>query len=786
MLPFNKKPIAYLISAFALSVTPAVFAQDDTEEETENSQQQSRLVENVVVTATRREASVEDIPINISAIGEAELRKRAITDLKSLIEDSVTISAPANSARFADSVTVRGLNVSAVNQNNLEFFVRSTLAYYLDETPLPNIGYRIKDIARVETLLGPQGTLYGSGSLGGTVRYITNQPDFEESTVRLNSGIYQTAGGGMSTDTDVVINQPLGENLAIRASLAYLDEAGFTDRVVSPSFRSENPWTNPDGTGKKRYENDDYQNVTTGKVALAWQFNPDAKLTFTHAQQSQLANGSRGSTLDPTQDGDVLQYGQDVVVGRYREYADRSFKLDSLDLEWDFEHFAMKSSTSHFEDTREGRANYGIGFVYYGDWGWSALTPEETDESPYMVFDNTYSGISHETRFVSMVDGPISWVGGIYYTQQERSLAFQEHFPTLDAVGGLDRDAIGGEQNVGYAEDINTEYKELALFGELTYAVTDRWDVTVGTRVFNYSDEADPRITDYAFGLVDTKGAVENSASGEKFYKLNTSYELTDDVLMYATASQGFRRGGVNGFKGQGDQNVSAAAQNYQPDSVNNFELGLKGSFLDDLLYIETNIYQIAWENTQTYYSQSINGFPLNGTTNGPDAESQGWEFSSRLRVSDNVSLTYSTATTEAKWAETEEVCLYADGSECRTWSEGGLLGGAPEWRHNLVANFYRDLSNGLTLSASVRGSYSSEVQSDRADSPDAEPYRYDSYTLYSANVGLSGDQWSAGLWARNLTNERAEVSYQSENYVGNRLIQTMPRTLGLNVSYDF
>ena len=786
MLPFNKKPLAFLVSAFAFSAAPGVFAQEVTDDEKKKAKQEVELLENVVVTATRREASVEDIPINISAIGEAELRKRAITDLKSLIEDSVTISAPANSARFADSVTVRGLNVSPVNQNNLEFFVRSTLAYYLDETPLPNIGYRIKDIARVETLLGPQGTLYGSGSLGGTVRYITNQPRFDESTVRINTGMYQTDGGGLSTDTDVVINQPLSDSLAIRASLAYLDEAGFTDRVVTPSFREDNPWTNPDGSGKTRYKNDDYQYVTTGKVALAWQISPDAKLTYTHAQQSQLANGSRGTTLDPNQDGDVFQYGQDVLVGRYREFADRAFKLDSLDLEWDFENFSMKSSTSHFEDTREGQANYGIGFVYYGDWGWGALTPDQTDESPYMQFDNTYSGISHETRFVSMGDGPLSWVGGFYYTQQERSLAFQEFFPTLDQVGGLDREAIGGNVDVGYAEDINTDYEEMAVFGELTYALTDRWDVTLGARVFNYSDEADPRITDYAFGLVDTKGSVDNSASGKSFFKLNTAYELADDVLLYATASQGFRRGGVNGFKDQGEQTVSEDAQNYEPDSVDNLELGLKGAFFDDVLYIETNVYQIAWENTQTYYSQSINSFPLNGTANGPDAESRGWEFSTRLRVSDSVSLTYSTATTEAKWAETEEVCLYADGSECRTWNEGGLLGGSPEWRHNLGANFYRDLSNGLTLSASLRGSYTSEVQSDRADSPEEEPYRYDSYTLYSANVGLSGDQWNAGLWARNLTNERAEVSYQVENYVGNRLIQTMPRTIGLNLSYDF
>lgn len=785
MLPFNKTPLAAVVSAVTFALAPAVFADTAVDEEEKTEKSQSAL-ETITVTATRRSASVEDIPINISAIGEAELRKRSITDLKSLIEDSVEISAPANSPRFADSVTVRGLNVSPVNQNNLEFFVRSTLAYYLDETPLPNIGYRIKDIARVETLLGPQGTLYGSGSLGGTIRYITNQPEFDESTIRLNSGLYQTKGGGLSSDTDFVINQPLTENLALRASVAYLDEAGFTDRVISPSFR-EDPWTNPNGSSQGRYEDDDYQRVTTGKVALAWQINPDAKLTFTHAQQSQLAHGSRGTTLDPNQAGDVYQYGQDVVVGRYEEFSDRDFVLDSLDLEWDFGAVAMKSSTSYFEDAREGQANYGAGFIYYGDWGWTDdLVPENTDESPYMLFDNSYSGLSHETRFVSQGGGPLSWIGGVYYTQQERSLAFWEVFPTMDEVWSFDRSEIGGPTDVGYSEDINTDYEEVAVFGEATYAVTDKWDVTLGARVFNYSDMADPRITDYAFGLVDTRGAIESSASGESFFKLNTSYDLTDDVLLYATASQGFRRGGVNGFKDQGDAEVSQEAQNYEPDSVDNLELGMKGSFFDNALYLQTNVYRIMWQNTQTYYSQSINGFPLNGTANGPDAVSEGWEFSSRWQVNDNFSLTYSTATTEGKWDETEEVCLYADGSDCRSWEEGGLLGGSPEWRHNLGASYFYDLANGMTLSASLRGAYTSDVQSDRADSPDVRPYEYDAYTLYHANMSLSADQWDASLWARNLTNERAEVSYQTENYVGTRLIQTMPRTIGVNVSYQF
>ncbi|MGA0027935.1 MAG: TonB-dependent receptor plug domain-containing protein, partial [Steroidobacteraceae bacterium] len=148
----------------------------DTGREAESTTQ----LQEITVTATKRDELVHKIPYNVTAIGESELRAENITDIKSLIANSVGIDAPQNGARFTDSVTVRGLNISRADANNLEWFTRSTLAYYLDDAPLPFMAYRIKDVARVETLLGPQGTLFGGGALGGAVRYITNQPKIGE------------------------------------------------------------------------------------------------------------------------------------------------------------------------------------------------------------------------------------------------------------------------------------------------------------------------------------------------------------------------------------------------------------------------------------------------------------------------------------------------------------------------------------------------------------------------------------------------------------------------------
>jgi hypothetical protein len=274
-------------------------AQRLAREQAEAQRQSAPAAERIVVTGARRSQSASTVPFNISAINGEQLRQENVTDLKSLISELPAVNAPGNSARFADSVTVRGLSIAPVNANNIEQFVRSTIAYYVDETPLPNVGLRIKDIARVETLLGPQGTLYGAGSLGGTIRYISNQPVLRQFEGRVGASLYQSSGGGLSNDLDAVVNVPLGNQFVLRASVARLDEAGTTDRVSSPPWRGNAAWSSKPNAGQNVYKDDDWQEVTTARAALLWQVTPGVKLTLTHTQQDQLAHGTRGVSVQP-------------------------------------------------------------------------------------------------------------------------------------------------------------------------------------------------------------------------------------------------------------------------------------------------------------------------------------------------------------------------------------------------------------------------------------------------------------------------------------------------------
>jgi len=781
--------------------------------------------ERVIITGTGRATSASKVPYNATALSEEALRENNITDAKKLIQQSIGITAPENSARFADSVTVRGLNISPVNANNLEQFTKSTLSYYLDDTPLPNIGYRIKDISRVETLLGPQGTLYGAGSLGGTVRFITNKPRLGKTEGRINTSFYQTKDGGLSNDTDVVLNLPIGQSVALRASVARLDEAGYIDRVSNPPWRTgASAWSTKPDPNVNVYKDDDYQKVNGGRISALWRVAPGIDITLAHTRQDQLAHGTSGVSLQPlgvanartdaereaawrnpdrtlaqlpcapscrfTNDSMApVAVDKQTILSRYPEFADRQFRMNSFDLDWDLGFATLHSSTSQFEDSRRGEADYASqGYAYYfslGDLGGNITS----GRSAFMTFDNTYKGLSHETRLTSKGAGPLSWIAGLYYTEQDRNLRFSEVLPGMDAFLGNSKAAKSPLPDVGYSEDLGSQYKETALYGEVGYRITPKWQVNVGARVFNYTDTALGKIIDYAGGFVDSDVTTTGGADGKSYYKLNTSYQVTDELLTYLTYSQGFRRGGTNGFKNLSATRVIAdTAREYKPDSTDNIELGIKGYLFNRQLYIETGLYQIDWKDAQTYRSQVVSDFPVNGTANGPDARTRGWEFSSRYRINDMFSATYSTTTTRGEWVTTKTHCLYVNNTSCRTWSAGGKLGAAPKWKHNFGLRFNTTLDNDMYVWGGVSARYVAKIQSDRADSPveNSTVPSYDAYTSYSLNGGVSWGAYDASVWVQNVTNVQSLRSAQAAGIMGYRGIYGTPRTVGVNFSYRF
>jgi iron complex outermembrane recepter protein len=639
----------------------------------------------------------------------------------------------------------------------------------------------------VETLLGPQGTLYGAGALAGTIRYVTNQPEFGKTKGRINTSFYQTKYGGLSNDTDGVVNLPIGNDLALRVMLSRLDEKGFTDRFAGTPGYLSSPITPKPDAGKTLYEDDDWQKVDTGRLSLRWRLSNDFELTLSHAQQDQLAHGTTGAQLLPATGNPgryqaPLAFNDHTILSPYDEYADRDFRLSAIELNWKLPFGRLVSSTSVYEDSRVGQADYlATGSFFYGDLGYARYrlgSSSWSGNTAYLTFDNTYKGTVHETRIVSNPGDFVDWIGGVYFAKQKKSLQFSENLPTLPTRG---------PDGVGYYENQANDYDEKALFGELSIKPVKDLTLTAGLRVFNFEDTVTTQVEDYAFDLV--TGVVQASTKKTKTYgKLNLSWQATSDFLAYATFSQGFRRGGANGFRNQSAP-VNDDIRNYQPDNTDNLELGVKGFLLDQMLYLQTNVYRIKWKRPQTYFSQEINDFPVWGTTNGPSALSQGFEWNGRLNLGSwqfGLGSTYNTA----KWDETRTICLYADNTVCRTFEKGGVLGGSPKWKHFASIRWETELDNGIGLNATAKMRRLGKKPSDRGDSPDATVFTYQPTNTLNAAVGLSWANWEAQLWAENLRDNRELVSFQGTSTVGNRTgvraIYQTPRTVGLNLSYSF
>lgn len=745
-------------------------------------------IERIQVTASRRASTVQEAPLNITALDGDVMKDQKITELADVARWVPGLSVIDQGGREGSPIIVRGLNTNSAGPEAES----GTVATYIGEIPLV-VDMKIIDVERIEILIGPQGTLYGAGTLGGAIRYLPNKPILDETSGSLYGDIFSlSASDDTGAEAGFVFNTPIiDDELAVRFAFNYLNEPGYVDYnyVVREGGVSlpDPDWSDADAvnTNLKQLKDANDEQTTTAKAMLRWQPNDSFDATLSYFYQKQDIGGRSIVHANSLSDTNPLSsvIGDYESAYRYNEPREKEDTLVSLEMTLDLGFAELTSATGYSEFEADGQRDQTdllirLDYSYEEFPGFSTFT-RELDEA---------ENFTQEIRLVSTADSPLTWIVGGYYNKFENSEDSREYTPGFDqyAVDNWDANQTRPD-SLEYISVINTEITESAIFGELTYSVTDKLTLMAGARFYDYEVNSSSAIDlplfytlfgDYAadeinLGFKNTPTAADDGS----LFKLNASYQFSDDVMAYATISEGFRVGGSNGVAACPDDVASSDIQNvcalpnevlYQADTTTNYELGFKSTWFSNKFHFNAALFMVEWDNAQvsgaTFYGQQ----PI--TSNAATAESKGVEISTRAMLTDSL-IAYATyAYTDAELTKDAPYLfrvLKADELDAGVEQDyydgknGDRLSGSPEHQFSLGATYSTEVFDDTLLDINYGLTYQSDVYSKVGLRADGEALP--GYALSNMSARFSKDEWSVTLYVDNMFDKYAYSSVRRD-----------------------
>ncbi len=805
-------------------------------------QQGSEPIEEIMVTATRRETGVQDIPYNISAMSGEYLELQNVVnqyDVLRAMHGVTVVDRGYRNAGMVNSIVIRGLNVDNGANGDIMLNAVPTVATYYDNSPL-FANFLIKDIERVEVLRGPQGTLYGSGSLGGTVRYIGYKPDPDAFAADLELDYGQTSGSeGNNMAMDVMINIPLSDKMAVRANYSRIDNDGVIDYINAYQLNSfREPLVNVGGNCVdprtatdneilfnvgcfQTVEDADTVEIDYAKIAFRAEPGETFNLQLSYQFQDDKIGSRRSTTLGDNGQapGSALyfNYGDDDSGQLLLEPSERDVSMASLDMEWDLGFATFTSTTSTYEHDGVGESDNG-GLWASGGRDWNELFYGGQWPRPAQRAERGYDdeAFIQEFRLVSNErNGNIDWLVGAFYMDQDTNVYQLSHNPGMNLFKNACRNTgdpvcttggiYGGFWPRFYAGDLteidfeyrrDTAYEELAVYGELTYHVSDVIRLTGGFRWFD-NETVNDTILGFPLPPGSSSPAAPQSTDDDNdvLIKLNASWDINANNMLYGTYSEGYRHGGAQAVPSlaNGDPFGEPNAENirtFQSDSVKNFEIGLKGS-TDRLLYT-VSAFHVDWDNPQLNTTSAFFGFFL--AANGDEASTEGIELELEGYVAESMhyrfGYTYVNAELDKDFISPQTGNVVAPA--------GSDLPGAPSSTLSVNVDNTWPVNADLSFVGALNAYYQSDSENFINQSSVVNE-SFPSFWLLGATASLVAENWTATLYARNLTDEEGTTgsfaatnwSYDTgvfENWYGNgnRQFIVQPRTIGLRLSYRF
>lgn len=821
----NKYKQTFKHSAVFIALSTAMYQPISLAEEAAEVKDDG--IEKIEVTATRRASTVQEIPVNITALDGDVLAEQNISELADVARWVPGLSIQDQGGRAGSPIIVRGLNTNSSGPSS----DGGTVATYVGESPLA-VDLKLLDIQRVEVLIGPQGTLYGAGTLGGAIRYIPNKPIMDETTGKFYADVNSVSEGGNGHEAGFVFNTPIKEDvLGFRAAFQQKKNAGYIDyayAVKEAGTSLPDPdWSDSGAVTANIAPVEDVNSdeTTTAKVMLRWtpMEELDTLLSYTYQQQDvggrSIVHFGTLSTDNPLSN----------VIGKYEsgyrvvEPREKTTDLLSLEVTADlgFAELTSATSVSSFEAVGQRdqtdlliRLNYS-----YEEFPAFTAFTREVDETDSFV---------QEVRLVSQGDSALTWIAGYYFSDTEFFGDSREYTPGFDEYA-LNVWEVGGNPRPDSLEYISVgegEIKESAFFGEVSYAINDQLDVTLGARLYEY-DVTTASIVDLPLYYSVFTGAPSDEINADladaepisaddsgSLLKLNVSYKFSPDVMGYVTLSEGFRIGGSNGVGAcpdnidEIDNQIVCALPNeevYVADTTQNIELGVKSTWFKNRLHLNGAVYKVDWNEPQ------IGGATQNGqqpiTANGEGASATGFELSARARVTDSLMAFGSLSHTKAELTADAPYLFgvfYDQGTVLQDWKDGkngDRLPGSPETQASLglkytmyVSDYILDINYGMT--------YQSDLITTVGMRNDGE--EIDGYSLSNLSATFSSEDWAVTAYINNLFDEYAVTSARRgkadiglsryDEYNQNRpdlsrnygYYLTTPRTIGVKFSYSF
>ena len=742
----------------------------------------------IVVTAEKRSSNIQTTPISMSALTSQQLESAGVTSAQG-IATAVPGLAVASAGPGQAQYEIRGISASGGES--------PTVGFYLDETPVTPpasattgknaIDPDLYDLERVEVLRGPQGTLFGAGSLGGTVRLIPSSPDLSGFYGSAQTMVSSTPDGALGYGQNAMVNLPLPSHVALRIVGTFSHTAGWIDRVVVPNFPLE---TNPSlidyGTrrgpvigvpGSIVHKDVNEENLTGGRASLL--VNPSANVSIEPAVFYQKITQGGINAYDSSP-GTPAHYQPFDVAEPFSD----QFTFYSLKARYDLESFNLTSATGYWtrrstqiEDGSEQIQNALMLPSYYTDGGLGIgpVAAFEVDDSRQL---------SQELRAASSGDGPFQWLGGVFYSD------FHYRFRTGSAIPGLL--GLAGPAfltDTLFYVDTPLDIRQIAYFGNVSYRFDDRLKLTLGARRFQYHSNLRSAASGAVYTGTDAANLAAASASDSGVNPMaNIAYTPSSRMMYYVTAAKGFREGAGNfpiptsGPPGSIGStclaNLEALGRTsapalYQPDTVWNYEIGQKGSFFDHRMILNTDAYYMRWSNVQEPVALACG---LSYTDNATQAAVKGAEMEFRAALPLHLTLTQNVGYTHAAFTK--------DSLEAGIVS-GQSLFNVPRWTISTLVEYQRPITSRTRFTVVANNSYvSSSV--DLSYVVNRLPAR----DLVGIRVGLAAASWNVSLYADNLFNRVYPLEYLNLlTFTGppyDRIATNSPRVVGVLLNVTF